>query len=150
MNFEAISELGDILLVVTQGPWCQYTVRNSNNCPRELLSKETFVQGTVLQVGTSFRYFQRWVEKNNYFSKSNAPTLLNLGVGLDHMNTKGWNFFYSSGVMPSWNVLSNAVKKRRRKTAAPTLDKVKINLTHLFFIQFFSHIHKLFSNSNQT
>ena len=34
--------------------------------------------------------------------KSNAPTLLKLGVGRDHMYTKVW-IFLSSCVMSSWN-----------------------------------------------
>ena len=31
-------------------------------------------------------------QKNAHIFKSNAPILLKLGVGLDHMYTKGWNF----------------------------------------------------------
>ena len=31
-------------------------------------------------------------QKNAHIFKSNAPTWLKLGVGLDHMYTKGWNF----------------------------------------------------------
>ena len=32
-------------------------------------------------------------QKNARIFKSNAPTWLKLGVGLDHMYTNGWNFF---------------------------------------------------------
>ena len=32
-------------------------------------------------------------QKNAHIFKSNAPTWLKLGVGFDHMYTKGWNFF---------------------------------------------------------
>ena len=38
-------------------------------------------------------------QKNVYIFKSNAPTLLTLGVGLDHMYTKDWIFFRSGCVI---------------------------------------------------
>ena len=31
-------------------------------------------------------------KKNDHIFKNNAPTWLKLGVGLDHMYTKDWNF----------------------------------------------------------
>ena len=41
-------------------------------------------------------------QKNVHIFKSNAPILLKLGVGLDHMYAKGW-IFGSLCVMSLWN-----------------------------------------------
>ena len=57
----------------------------------------------VKNVSGLFRYFcykqqnqtmknENGAQKNVHIFKSNAPTLLKLGVVLDHMYTKGWNF----------------------------------------------------------
>ena len=37
-------------------------------------------------------YYGAGAQKNARIFKSNAPTWLKLGVGLDHMCTNGWNF----------------------------------------------------------
>ena len=52
--------------------------------------------------------------ENVHMFKSNAPLLLKLGAGLDHMNTKGWMFFAPAvcfhGIRGHTKVLSPKVR----------------------------------------
>ena len=60
------------------------------------------VQRFLLQATISDHENENGAQKNVHIFKSNAPILLKLGVGLDHMYTKGWIFFRSLCVMSSW------------------------------------------------
>ena len=84
---------GDKTFVSCLTPWGHYTAgvkeKSSPWYTCDLSLHRVFLCAISIFWGSDF---VASAQKNAHIFKSNAPTWMKLGVGLDHMYTNGWNF----------------------------------------------------------